>query len=168
MCFLDWFLFYRKPLKGKIKSILLFLFYFLKSECEVIYILCLPLYLSYSNFYHCEETCSGSFMKHLFLIYLISGGALFTIGDIFMKKWATHDRYIFYGIGFVFYIIGIILFSLTLKWKNLWVANTILVTSNIVFLALVSYFYFHEKLSLLQLIWLWLSIIWVIFLELGE
>ncbi|GAB0174591.1 MAG: hypothetical protein HHAS10_04700 [Candidatus Altimarinota bacterium] len=107
-------------------------------------------------------------MKHLFLIYLISGGALFTIGDIFMKKWATHDKYIFYGIGFVFYIIGIILFSLTLKGKNLGVANTILVTSNIVFLALVSYFYFHEKLSLLQLIGLGLSIIGVIFLELGE
>ncbi|MBP9812299.1 hypothetical protein KBC86_02875, partial [Candidatus Gracilibacteria bacterium] len=97
-------------------------------------------------------------MKHLFLIYLISGGILFTIGDIFLKKWAQDDRYLFYGIGFVFYIVGIVLFSLTLKGKNLGVANTILVTSNIVLLALVSYFYFHEKLNPLQVVRLIFSI----------
>ncbi len=48
------------------------------------------------------------------------------------------------------YIIGIILFSMTLREKNLAIANTVLVTSNIVLLALVSYFYFHEKLTLIQ------------------
>lgn len=47
-------------------------------------------------------------------------------------------------------------------------ANTILVTSNIVLLALVSYFYFHEKLNPLQVVWLIFSIFGVIFLELGE
>lgn len=107
-------------------------------------------------------------MKHIFLIYLISGGILFTIGDICLKKWATEDKYLFYGIGFIFYILGIILFSLTLRGKNLWVANTVLVTSNIVLLALVSYFYFHEKMSTLQVVWLILSLLGVVFLELGE
>jgi multidrug transporter EmrE-like cation transporter len=107
-------------------------------------------------------------MKHILLLYLISWGILFTIWDIFLKKWSTDDKYLYYFIGFIFYIIGIILFSLTLKGKNLWVANTILVTSNIVLLALVSYFYFHEKLSMVQVVWLVFSIIGVVLLEIGE
>ena len=93
---------------------------------------------------------------------------LLTLGDVFFKKWATEDKYIFYGAGILFYIIGLIFFSLTLKEKNLAVASTILVTMNTISLVAVSYFYFHEKLTPIQAGGLVLSIIGVILLEMGE
>lgn len=72
----------------------------------------------------------------------------------------------FYGLGLFLYLIGIIFFSFTLREKNLAIANTILVTVNIISLACVSHFYFEEKLSIVQLGGIILCMIGVIMLEL--
>lgn len=106
-------------------------------------------------------------MKYTILGYLFLGGILLTLGDIALKKWAITDKYHYYGIGLLMYVIGIIFFSLTLREKNLAVANTILVTVNLITLALVSYFYFDEKLTLIQFAGITLSTIGVILLEIG-
>lgn len=74
----------------------------------------------------------------------------------------------FYGLGLFLYLIGIIFFSFTLREKNLAIANTILVTVNIISLACVSYFYFEEKLTLVQLIGISLSMIGVVMIEMGS
>jgi multidrug transporter EmrE-like cation transporter len=107
-------------------------------------------------------------MKYQLLIYLILGGSILTLGDIALKKWAIDDKYLYYAIGLLCYLVGVIFFSLTLREKNLAIANTILVTVNIVTLTLVSYFYFHERLSLVQIGWILLSIIGVVILEMAE
>lgn len=36
------------------------------------------------------------FMKYQLLAYLTLGGVLLTLGDIFFKKWAIDDKYIYY------------------------------------------------------------------------
>jgi multidrug transporter EmrE-like cation transporter len=107
-------------------------------------------------------------MKYQLLAYLTIWGMLLTLGDIFFKKWAIDDKYLYYGLAIIAYIVGLIFFSFTLKEKNLAIASTILVTMNTITLVAVSYFYFHEKLTLIQAWWLALSIIGVILLEMGE
>ncbi|MBX9809723.1 hypothetical protein K2X92_05025 [Candidatus Gracilibacteria bacterium] len=106
-------------------------------------------------------------MKYTILGFLFIGGILLTLGDIALKKWAISDKYMFYGLGLFLYLIGIIFFSFTLREKNLAIANTILVTVNIISLACVSHFYFEEKLSIVQLGGIILCMIGVIMLELG-
>ena len=106
-------------------------------------------------------------MKHLLLLYLITWGIFLTIGDIFLKKWSIDYKYLYYGFGMVAYVIGIILFSLTLREKWLAVANTILQTTNIAFLAIISYFFFHEHLTPIQMVGIALSILSVVLLEFG-
>ena len=90
-------------------------------------------------------------MKFTILGFLLIGGVLLTLGDIALKKWAVTDKYSFYNLGLLLYLVGVIFFSFTLREKNLAIANTILVTVNIVSLVAVSYFYFQEKLSIIQL-----------------
>jgi multidrug transporter EmrE-like cation transporter len=90
-------------------------------------------------------------MKYSILGLIFLGGILFTIGDVLFKKWAIEDKYIFYGAGMALYILGTIAFAYTLREKNLAIASTILDTTNMVFLVLISYFYFQEKLTMTQL-----------------
>lgn len=104
-------------------------------------------------------------MKYKLLLLLIWGGWFLTFWDIFLKKWALENSIFLYTVSMIFYLIWINIFALTLKETNLAIASTILVTANTVMLVIVSYFYFNEKLTLLQSIWIILSVIWVILLE---
>jgi spermidine export protein MdtJ len=107
-------------------------------------------------------------MKYTILWFLFAGGILLTLGDIALKKWAVTDKYVFYWLGLFLYLVGIVFFSYTLREKNLAIANIILVTVNIISLTCVSYFYFDEKLTLVQFIGILLSLVGVILLELGS
>ena len=107
-------------------------------------------------------------MKYILLSYLIVGGIISAFGDIFLKKWAIEEKFMYYIIGLFMYLVWVVFFSLTLKEKNLWVANTVLETTNIVAIVLISYFYFQEKLSIPQLIGIWFCIFGVVLLEWGS
>jgi multidrug transporter EmrE-like cation transporter len=106
-------------------------------------------------------------MKFSILGFLLIGGILLTLGDIALKKWAVTDKYSFYTLGLFLYLIGVIFFSFTLREKNLAIANTILVTVNIISLVAISYFYFQEKLTAIQFGGIILCMIGVVMLELG-
>ncbi len=102
------------------------------------------------------------------LIILGAGGLILTIGDIVMKKWVTSGSRLFYIIGLTVYLAGLIFLAQSFKYKNIAVASVIFVIFNVVTLSLVSWFYFKEKLSPLELSGIALGIAAIIVMELAE
>lgn len=99
------------------------------------------------------------------LLLLVLGGTFITIGDIWMKKWSLEEGAVFYVFAMISYVIGLALFAMTLRSQNLAIASLILVTANNITLILVSYFYFKDKFTLLQVVGIILSLIAVVLLE---
>jgi multidrug transporter EmrE-like cation transporter len=101
------------------------------------------------------------------IILLLIGGIILTVGDIFMKKWVNTNAHIFYFVGLVIYLIGLNFLAQSFKFKNIAVASLIFILVNIVTLSIVSWFYFKETLSPLQIAGMIFGIIAVIILELA-
>jgi multidrug transporter EmrE-like cation transporter len=106
-------------------------------------------------------------MNYLPILILAMGGIILTVGDIIMKKWVNTHSNVFYVIGLVVWIIGLLFLAESFKFKNIAVASTIFVIFNVITLSLASWFYFKEKLSGLELIGIFLGIAAIILLEIG-
>lgn len=106
-------------------------------------------------------------MNYFPILILALGGIILTIGDIIMKKWVNTQSNVFYIIGIAVWIIGLLFLAESFKFKNIAVASLIFNIFNIVTLVAVSWLYFKEKLSGLELIGILLGIIAIIFLEIG-
>jgi len=104
---------------------------------------------------------------NLVIILLLLGGIILTIGDIFMKKWVNTNLHIFYFVGLAIYLIGLNFLAQSFKFKNIAVASMIFIIFNIITLSIVSWFYFKETLSPLQITGMIFGIIAVIILELA-
>jgi multidrug transporter EmrE-like cation transporter len=105
--------------------------------------------------------------QYLPLILLFVGGSVLTIGDIVMKKWvANNNVFLFIG-GLAIYLVGLIFLAYSFKYKNIAAASTIFVVFNIITLSIVSWFYFKETLSTVQLIGIAFGIFSIAFLELA-
>jgi len=102
------------------------------------------------------------------IILLLIGGLILTIGDIFMKKWVATDTYLFYFIGLATYLIGLNFLAQSFKFENIAVASVIFVVFNVATLGIVSWLYFKETLSTLQIAGIIIGIIAIIVLELGK
>ena len=95
------------------------------------------------------------------------GGAVLTCGDILMKKWVvTNSVYLYIG-GMLIYLVGLNFLAQSFKYKNIAVASIIFVLFNIILLAIVSWFYFKEKLSALQIVGLIVGIAAIVILEMA-
>jgi multidrug transporter EmrE-like cation transporter len=101
------------------------------------------------------------------LILLLIGGIILTLGDLFMKKWVNTNSTLFYIVGLAVYLVGLNFLAHSFKYKNIAVASVIFVIFNVVTLSLVSYFYFKETLSPLQIIGICVGITSIIILELA-
>lgn len=99
----------------------------------------------------------------LFLLFL--GGLILTFGDIIMKKWVQTHHTVFYVVGLTIYLIGLNFLAQSFRFKNIAVASVIFVIFNVVTLALVSWLYFRETLSPLQISGIVLGILAVTILE---
>ena len=44
-------------------------------------------------------------MKYILLSYLIVGGIISAFGDIFLKKWAIEEKFMYYIIGLFMYLV---------------------------------------------------------------
>lgn len=98
-------------------------------------------------------------------VLLLLGGCILTVGDIFMKKWVITDNFRLYLYGMLIYTFALNFVAVSFKCKNIAVATIIFVLVNVISLTLVSWFYFNEKLSIVQLIGIGLGIVSVIVLE---
>jgi len=105
-------------------------------------------------------------MNLLSLLLIFIGGIVLTVGDLVMKKWVGNSSPFLYGLGLAIYLIGMVFLSQSFKFKNIAVASLMLVLFNIVTLLIVSWFFYQEKLSLLQMIGIAFGLISIVILEL--
>jgi multidrug transporter EmrE-like cation transporter len=99
------------------------------------------------------------------IILLLIGGIILTLGDIMMKKWVNTNSYIFYIIGMIIYLVGLNFLAQSFKFKNIAVASVIFVIFNVVTLSIVSWIYFKETLSPVQIVGMVLGILSIVILE---
>lgn len=103
------------------------------------------------------------------LLLVFIGGALLTLGDITMKKWVNSSGIIYYYIiGLLIYLVALNFLAQSYRFKNIAVASMIFVVVNVVTIAFVSWLYFKEPLSVMQIIGILLGIGSVLVLEIFE
>lgn len=101
------------------------------------------------------------------LVLLFFGGIILTAGDIVAKHWVeTSKNYLFFTVLFL-YLIGLVFLIFSFKYKNIAVASLIFVIFNITTLTMVSWFYFHERLTAVELVGIVLGLVAVSLLEYG-
>ncbi len=105
--------------------------------------------------------------QYLPFILLFVGGSVLTVGDIVMKKWVVNNNIFLFVGGLAIYLVGLVFLAYSFKYKNIATASTIFVIFNIITLSIVSWFYFKETLSAVQLIGIALGIFSILFLELA-
>lgn len=102
-------------------------------------------------------------MNVLPLIILFIGGIVLTAGDILFKFWVEKNGSYFshlYIVGILLYLIGSMFLVQSYKYDmNIVAAGIIQVLFNTIILVLVTYFYFHEDLTSLQVAGVILGII---------
>lgn len=101
------------------------------------------------------------------IVLLAIGAFIDTIGDIIMKKWVVDKNVWVFVMGMLTYLIGLGFLAYSYNYKNIAVASVIFVIINIVMLSVVSWFYFNETLSPLQIIGIIVGVIAIIILELA-
>lgn len=107
-----------------------------------------------------------NFMNLISLLLIFTGGTVLTIGDLVMKKWVGNSSPLLYVIGLFFYLIGMVFLSQSFKLKNIAVASLMMVLFNIFTLLIASWFFYQEKLSVVQMIGIFLGLVSVVILEL--
>lgn len=107
-------------------------------------------------------------MNYLPIVILATGGIILTVGDLVMKKWVNTNSTIFYVIGLFIWIIGLLFLAEGFKFKNIAVASLIFNIINIVTLVIFSWVYFKENLSTTEMIGIFLGILAIILLEIGN
>ena len=107
-------------------------------------------------------------MNFIALALLAIGGLILTVGDLFMKEWVVTNKSWVYLVGMIIYIIGLNFLAFSFKYKNIAAATVIFMLINIITLLVFSYFYFHEKLSGLEIAGVILGVAAIVLLELAE
>lgn len=97
------------------------------------------------------------------LVYV--GGLILTIGDIFMKQWATDNNWYTFTYGMLTWIVALFCLAFSFKSKNIAIASLIFTISNVIFLTLLSWLYYKEPLTTVQVIGMALGIFAIVFLE---
>jgi len=106
--------------------------------------------------------------KIIGITLLFIGALIDTGGDIIMKSWVESSRKVTFFIGLAVYLIGLIFLALSYRYENIAVASTIFIVFNVTTLATVSWFFFRESLTPLQVGGILLGIASVALLEFGK
>jgi len=107
-------------------------------------------------------------MNFLPILLIALSGLVLTAGDMAMKKWVGSQSRYWYVIGLVVYLVGLNFLAQSFKYKNIAVASVMVVIFNVVTLSLVSWFYFKERLSLLEIAGIFLGLLVVVVMELAK
>jgi multidrug transporter EmrE-like cation transporter len=105
--------------------------------------------------------------KALTLTLLATGGVVLTLGDLVMKEWVVTRRSYLYVAGMLVYLVGLNFLAQSYRFENMAAASAMLVVFNVVSLAVVSWLYFDEKLSGLQVVGIALALLAVVLIERG-
>jgi multidrug transporter EmrE-like cation transporter len=99
------------------------------------------------------------------LLLVLIGGLILTIGDIVFKKWAITNNWQTFFFGLFIWTIGLCFLAFSFKYKNIAIASLIFSLSNVIILTTISWFYFGETITIIQLVGIILGITAVILLE---
>lgn len=102
---------------------------------------------------------------------LIIGGAIVTMSDILLKKWALLHvpmLNIWFFLGIAFGVIGISFLAFAFRSKGLATANMVFVMVNTLALLVAHVFYFQERLTMLQGAGIVLAVFSVFLIEFGD
>ncbi|MDD5039559.1 MAG: SMR family transporter [Patescibacteria group bacterium] len=99
---------------------------------------------------------------------LFIGGIILTAGDVVMKQWVETNRRMLYIAGLIIYLLGMIFLAQSFRYKNIAIASVIFVFFNVATLLLVSWLYFKEGLTPVQLAGVALGLASVAIMELGS
>ena len=97
------------------------------------------------------------------LIYI--GGFILTVGDIFMKQWSENNNWYSFMYGMLTWIVALLCLAFSFKSKNIAISSLIFTISNVVTLTLLSWLYYKEPLTLVQVFGIGFGIFAIIFLE---
>jgi multidrug transporter EmrE-like cation transporter len=78
---------------------------------------------------------------------LAGGGALMTIGDIVMKKWALGQGGLWGVLGLFMWFLGLLCLAATMKQTNIAIASIMLIYFNVVILAVAEYTLFGTPVT---------------------
>ena len=106
-------------------------------------------------------------MKLLPIVIIALSGIILTVGDLSMKAWVANGKQIFYFIGLIIYLTGLIFLAQSFKYKNIAVASLLVVLFNVITLLFVSWLFYKETLSSIQLFGVLLGVVAVVILELN-
>lgn len=99
------------------------------------------------------------------LLLLIIGAFIDTVGDIIMKEWVINKNPWLFALGMFIYLVGLGFLAFSYNYKNIAVASVIFVILNVVALSLVSWFYFKEVLTPIQIVGIIVGIVAIFILE---
>ena len=107
------------------------------------------------------------YMNWISLALLATGGVVLTVGDVVMKKWVNVRGAHWYVFGLAIYFVGLNFLAHSFKYENIAVASVVFVIFNVVTLSLVSWLYFKETPTTMQLVGMAVGIVSIVILELG-
>jgi multidrug transporter EmrE-like cation transporter len=93
------------------------------------------------------------------------GALILTIGDVVMKEWTISNKPVLFILGMVFYMIATAIMAISFKYKNIAVASLMFILINVLLISAISYFYFHDRFTIQELIGLVLGMAAVIMFE---
>jgi len=102
------------------------------------------------------------------LLWCAVGGVILTVGDILFKFWVERPSPLLYVSGLALYLLGAVFLVQSYKSENIAVATVIFIVFNVVTLSIVSWLYFGERLSALQIGAVVLALGAIALLELGK
>ncbi len=101
-------------------------------------------------------------MNYFPFVILFISGMVITVGDLIFKSWATKGMgySLLYLFGVIAYLIGSLLLVESYKFDvNIVVAGITQILLNTLILSIFTYFYFHEPLSVKQIIGIVLAVV---------
>lgn len=100
-----------------------------------------------------------------YLILLLGGGVILTIGDLVFKQWVVSRSNYLYIIGLLVYLLGLNFLAQSYKYEDIAVALVIFIVFNVVTLSIVGVVFYHEVLTPFEIIGILLGMVAIIFLE---
>ena len=106
-------------------------------------------------------------MRENLWFWVISGASIWTVGDIFIKQWVESDKLHLLVIGILIWIAGLLCLAESFKYKNMVIAGVLMVVVNAIMLAIVSWVFYKEQLTVLQIAGVIVGMVGLYLLEVG-
>ena len=103
--------------------------------------------------------------KSAYLSLLALAVVLEVIADILLKKWSINARWIFLVLGLAIYFIGTISWAYSLRFEYLSKSIVLFTLANLIAITLISSWYFHEQISLMNKMGIFIGIVSIILIE---